>query len=100
MQDSDTGKDAAFNVSIHRVLQYIAKILRIDLNNTSYIVIILKVQDRLLIWHCNRIGLKKYFERNILYYSRRAIYCCIVIFLGKYIDTFKFCIVPSLLMNQ
>ena len=51
---SDTGIDAIFNVSIHCVSQCIAVIGCVDLNNMTYILIILKVQVILLSWQCNR----------------------------------------------
>ena len=48
MQDSDTGIDTTSNVSIYRVLQFIAIIECTDLKNMTNILIILKVQVRLL----------------------------------------------------
>ena len=48
MQDSDTGIDTTFNVTIYRVSQCIAIIGCTDLNNMTNILIILKVQVRLL----------------------------------------------------
>ena len=58
----------------------------------TYILIILKVKVRLK----KKVGL---FCKKIifLYYLRNTIYRCIVIFLGQCIDTFKSCIIPSLL---
>ena len=48
MQDSDTGIDITFNGLIYRVSQCIAIIGCTDLNNMTNILIILKVQVRLL----------------------------------------------------
>ena len=48
MQDSDTGIKKSCNVSIYRVSQYITIIGCTDLNNMTNILIILKVQVRLL----------------------------------------------------
>ena len=48
MQDSDTGIDTTSNVSIYRVSQFIAIIGCTDLKNMTNILIILKVQVRLL----------------------------------------------------
>ena len=71
----------------------------------THILIILRVQVTLLSWHCNRIGLKKKVgllrkKITFLHYLSITIYRCIVIFLGQCIDTFKFCIVPSLIASS
>ena len=85
MQNSDTGIDTTFNVSMHHNNRWI------HLNNMTDILIILKVQVRLK----KKVGL--FCRKNyILHYLRNAIYRCIMIFLGQCIDTFKSCIVPSL----
>ena len=59
MQNSDTGIDTIFNVSMHRVSQCIAIINEF---NMTYILIILKVQVRLK----NKVGL---FYKNIYFYT-------------------------------
>jgi len=72
MQDSDTGIDIIFNVSMHRVSRCIAVIRCIDFNNITYMLIILKVQIILLNWQCNRIGLKKklvHFVKKLHFYT-------------------------------